>query len=188
MRDLEIRPATSWNDVRTVFGPNGAYSGCWCMWFRVTGAEFGAMGAAGREDGLQTLVESPERAPGVLAYLEGAAVGWCAVAPREEQPRLVRSPVTKPADPGEAGVWSVTCFYVTRAGRGRGVPAALLAGAVSYAAGQGARVVEGYPKDTDEPLPAAELFRGWRSLFEEAGFEETARRTPTRPTMRRILP
>ncbi|MFB4279440.1 MULTISPECIES: GNAT family N-acetyltransferase [unclassified Nonomuraea] len=188
MRDLEIRPATSWDDVRTVFGPNGAYSGCWCMWFRVAGAEFGAMPAGARRDRLQDLVEGSERAPGVLAYLEGTPVGWCAVAPREEHVRLLRSSVTRPADPGEGGVWSVTCFYVARGGRGRGVAEALLEGAVSYAAEQGARVVEGYPKDTEKRLPAGELYHGWRSLFEEAGFEEVARRSPTRPIMRRALP
>ncbi|MGI5287031.1 GNAT family N-acetyltransferase [Nonomuraea polychroma] len=158
------------------------------MWFRVGGAAFQEMGAEGRRGRLQALVEGSERAPGVLAYLDGAPVGWCAVAPREEHARLLRSPVTKPASPEDNGVWSITCFYVTREGRGKGVAAALLNGAVSYAAEQGARVVEGYPKDTDKRLPAAELHYGWRSLFEDAGFVETARRRPTRPIMRLTLP
>ncbi|HEX4817844.1 MAG TPA: hypothetical protein VFV66_34310 [Nonomuraea sp.] len=111
-------------------------------------------------------------------------MGWCAVAPREEHVRLLRSPVTKPSAPEEDGVWSVTCFYVTRDGRGQGAAAALLAGAVSYAAAQGARVVEGYPRDSEKPVPASELYHGWRSLFTDAGFVETARRRPTRPIMR----
>ncbi|MEV4398164.1 GNAT family N-acetyltransferase [Nonomuraea sp. NPDC049607] len=184
MRDLDVRPATSWADVLTVFGPRGACADCWCMWFRVGGAQFRAMEAAERRDRLQGLVEGPGAAPGVLAYLEGTPVGWCAVGPREEHVRLVRSPVTKPADPEETGVWSVTCFYVTRAGRGQGVTAALLAGAVSYAAEQGARAVEGYPTDSGRSLQASELYHGWLSLFEDAGFKETGRRSPTRPVMR----
>ncbi|MEV0998442.1 GNAT family N-acetyltransferase [Nonomuraea sp. NPDC050202] len=184
MRDLEIRPATSWDDVRMVFGPQGAYSGCWCMWFRLSGPEFRATPPDGRRERLQRLVDGAERAPGVLAYLSGTPVGWCAVAPREEHARLLRSRVARPASQGEAGVWSVTCFYVRREGRGQGVPAALLDGAVSYAASQGARVVEGYPKDSEKRLPADELYHGWRSLFEEAGFEEVERRSPARPIMR----
>ncbi|TYB56739.1 GNAT family N-acetyltransferase [Nonomuraea sp. PA05] len=187
MRDLEIRPATSWDDVRTVFGPRGAYSGCWCMWFRLPGPEFRDTPADGRRERLQGLVEGSERAPGVLAYLSGAPVGWCAVAPREEHARLLRSPVVRPASPGEEGVWSVTCFYVRREGRGRGLPAALLEGAVEYAGSQGARVVEGYPKDSGKRVGAEELYYGWRALFEGAGFEEVERRSPTRPIMRRTL-
>ncbi|MFB4270098.1 hypothetical protein [Nonomuraea sp. GTA35] len=147
MRDLEIRPATSWDDVRMVFGPQGAYSGCWCMWFRLTGPEFRATPPDGRRERLQRLVDGAERAPGVLAYLSGTPVGWCAVAPREEHARLLRSRVARPAS-------------------------------------QGARVVEGYPKDSEKRLPADELYHGWRSLFEEAGFEEVERRSPTRPIMR----
>ena len=46
MRDLEIRPATSWDDVQTVFGPDGAASGSWHMWSGSPGPNFGAMGAA----------------------------------------------------------------------------------------------------------------------------------------------
>ncbi|MFI6927836.1 GNAT family N-acetyltransferase [Nonomuraea spiralis] len=154
------------------------------MWFRTTGAEFRSMESGERRDRLQGLVDGPETAPGVLAYLDGAPVGWCAVGPREEHVRLVRSSVTRPADPGETGVWSVTCFYVARGGRGQGVAGALLAGAVSYAVARGARVVEGYPSASGRRLQASELYHGWHSLFEDAGFTEVARRSPTRPIMR----
>ncbi|MER7428190.1 GNAT family N-acetyltransferase [Nonomuraea rubra] len=157
------------------------------MWFRLSGPEFRATPAGGRRERLQRLVDGAERAPGVLAYLSGTPVGWCAVAPLEEHARLLRSRVTRPASPGSPGVWSVTCFYVRREGRGRGVAAALLEGAVSYAASQGARVVEGYPKDSEKRLAADELYYGWRGLFEGAGFEEVERRSPTRPIMRRTV-
>jgi hypothetical protein len=75
MPDVEIRPAGSWDDVKTVFGPHGAYSGCWCMWFRVGGAEFREMRAEDRQARLQALVDGSERAPGVLAYLDGVPGG-----------------------------------------------------------------------------------------------------------------
>ncbi|TMR95535.1 hypothetical protein [Nonomuraea basaltis] len=72
MRDLEIRPAGSWDDIQPVFGPHGAYSGRWCIWFRVAEAEFRNLGAGDRRARLQTIVEGSERAPGVPACLEGA--------------------------------------------------------------------------------------------------------------------
>jgi hypothetical protein len=35
--ELDVRPVTSerWDDLLVLFGDRGAYSGCWCMWFRV---------------------------------------------------------------------------------------------------------------------------------------------------------
>ncbi|WP_214327114.1 GNAT family N-acetyltransferase [Nonomuraea sediminis] len=187
MTELDIRPATSWPDVEAVFGPQGAHGGCWCLWFRATGAHFRELKGEGARDRLRALVDAPGPAPGVLAFLDGAPVGWCAVAPREDHLRLAKSPAMKPLDAAEPGVWAVTCFYVTRSGRGKGIPVALLSGAVDYAASCGARAVEGYPIDTDRKLMAAELYHGWRALFDAAGFREVARRTPTRPVMRRDL-
>jgi len=36
--ELEFRPVTlkQWPDLQELFGPNGADSGCWCMWWRQT--------------------------------------------------------------------------------------------------------------------------------------------------------
>src|SRR6185436_5677335 len=35
-KTIRCRPLTAgrWSDLERVFGPNGANSGCWCMWFR----------------------------------------------------------------------------------------------------------------------------------------------------------
>ncbi|MFI6482613.1 GNAT family N-acetyltransferase [Nonomuraea sp. NPDC050663] len=186
MGELVIRPADSWADLCEVFGPQGAYSGCWCMYFRVTNAEYRTLRGDGARERLRELVESPGPAPGLLAYLDETPVGWCTIAPRTAFVRLAGSRVAKPVDESEPveGVWSVPCFYVTRAGRGRGAATALLEAAVEFARGQGARAVEGYPRDSEKKLPAAELFHGWKGLFEGAGFVEVARRTPTRPLMR----
>ncbi|WP_157249556.1 GNAT family N-acetyltransferase [Nonomuraea typhae] len=187
MSTVEIHPATSWDDVVQVFGPNGAQGGCWCMWFRATNNEFRSWPKEERRDRLRDLIESGDPAPGLVGYLDDTPAGWVAVAPREDYPRLARSAVTKPLDLSEPGVWSVTCFYVTRAGRGHGLPAALLAAAVDYARTAGARALEGYPADAARKLQAGELYHGWPSLFTGAGFTEVARPSPARPVMRRTL-
>jgi hypothetical protein len=85
---LEVRPATAerWSDVESLFGPNGAYSNCWCMFYRLTGREFSAAAGAGTRAGLRELIATGP-APGLLAYAAGAPVGWCALAPREEYAR-----------------------------------------------------------------------------------------------------
>jgi GNAT superfamily N-acetyltransferase len=186
---LEIHPLTRdrWDDLVTVFDRPGDPKGCWCMFYRVRGRDFeGRWGRDNREDFQAVVSDGPP--PGLLAYRDGAPVGWCAVAPRDAYQRILNSRVLKPVDE-DAGVWSIVCFYVVRGERGSGLAAALLAAAVDYAAGQGASAVEGYPKDTaGASRHANEMFVGSRSMFADAGFEEVARRSPQRPIMRRNLP
>ena len=63
----------------------------------------------------------------------------------------------------------------------------LLDAAAKYARQQGARIVEGYPVEPKVDSRTADVFvwTGLASAFRKAGFEEAARRSPTRPIMRR---
>jgi GNAT superfamily N-acetyltransferase len=186
--ELEIHPLTAdrWDDLATLFDRPGDPRGCWCMFWRVRGRDFDQLWGKGARAAFREVVaEGPP--PGLLAYRDGAPVGWCAVAPRETYSRVLNSRVLRPADDAPA-CWAVVCFYVLRSERRGGVAAALLEAAVAFAAEHGAAAVEGYPKDTDGAKKHAnEMFVGSRSMFAEAGFAETARRSPTRPIMRREL-
>lgn len=175
-----------WDDLVALFGPSGAYSGCWCMWWRVSGREFSRNGNAGNRTALQAVVESGEPV-GLLAYDGGEPVGWCAVAPRQAYPRILRSPTLKPEPAGDEKVWSVPCFFIRRDHRRAGVAGALLDAAVRYAQEQGATTVEGYPVDTgDRRPPAADLFTGTVALFHRKGFTVHKRpSTGNRVIMRR---
>lgn len=110
---------------------------------------------------LKQQVRDLDPAPGVIAYLDGEAVGWCAVEPRPSYRRLDRMRILKgsPERPDDDSVWAVTCFVVRVGFRKRGVGRALLAGAVDHARRGGARVVEGYPVDPAqrEKVSSAEL-------------------------------
>ena len=187
---IEVFPvdADRWADLTELFGPSGAYSGCWCMWWRIPGREFGQNGNAGNHAALEAVVRRGEPV-GLLAYADdGAPVGWAAVAPRSAYPRILRSPALKPADPDEPGVWSVPCFFIARRSRRTGVAGALLDAAVGYARGEGAAVLEGYPVDTaaGRTPTAAELYTGTVAQFARAGFMEHARAaTGRRVVMRR---
>ena len=56
---------------------------------------------------------------------------------------------------------------------------------MTYAAKQGAQVIEGYPVDTGgRRRPSAELYTGTLDLFTRAGFTEAFRRSPRRPVVR----
>src|SRR5579859_718697 len=89
---VNIEPLTAerWDDLATLFGPNGANSGCWCMWWRVPAKEWTDNGNAGNRTGFEAVVRRGEPA-GLLAYRDGTPVGWAALAPRPAYPRLLRS-------------------------------------------------------------------------------------------------
>jgi GNAT superfamily N-acetyltransferase len=183
---LEVHPVTPerWGDLADLAGERGFTSGCWCMWWRVTSKEFDERHGAGLRRDLQRLVDAG-RAPGLLAYVDGVPAGWVAVAPRDEYPRLDRSPKLRRLD--DRPVWSITCFSIDRRHRRRGVAAVLLDAAVDFAQERGAEVVEAYPIDTaGAKRSSAELYTGTLAMFERAGFEEVARRG-WRPIVRRAV-
>lgn len=187
-RDVSFTPLTPerWDDLVDLFGPErGASSGCWCMWWRLSSGEFSSLERAQRRDAFRAIVEQGPP-PGILAYDDGKAIGWCAVGPRETLPKLARSRVSRAA--GDApGVWFVSCFYVRSGCRGDGLMAPLLAAAVRFAGEQGAQVIEACPIEPKRKLQWGEGFVGVHQVFEGAGFEEVARRSPTRPLMRLVL-
>jgi GNAT superfamily N-acetyltransferase len=183
---LEIHPATParWPDIVTLFGPRGACAGCWCMWPRLEAAAFRRGSGDGNRRALQRLVRSRSE-PGLIAYAAGEPVAWVALAPRSDYPRLERSRVLAAVD--DRPVWSVVCFFVRRDWRGRGLTTELLRGAARYAAAHGARWLEGYPTDVPKRTGDAFVWTGLASSFERAGFHEVARRSKSRPIMRRTL-
>jgi len=184
---VTFRPATPsrWADVETLFGERGACAGCWCMFWRLPRKDFSAGKGAGNRRALQKLVRANAR-PGVIAYAGKEPVGWCAVAPRADYVSLANSRVMAPVD--DRPVWSVSCLFVRRDFRKRGLSARLIDAAVKFAASRGARIVEGYPVEPAGGKTAdAFVWTGVASSFRTAGFREVARRTPTRPIMRRTL-
>jgi GNAT superfamily N-acetyltransferase len=184
---LEFRPLTPdrWDDLEDLFGPRGACSGCWCMWWRCTRRQFDLNGNEGNRRAFRKIVNQGSP-PGILAYAADKAVGWCSVAPRESYPSLMRSRVLKPAD--EQPAWSLTCLFVARDWRGRGMSEALVRASVDYVRERGGRLVEAYPTDPrGKRLAAVSSYMGTPAIFRAAGFREFSRPSPARVIMRRQL-
>jgi len=183
--EFQVLTPERWADFEELFGEHGAAGGCWCMWWRLTRKEFDAQKGERNRRAMKAIVNSG-RVPGILAYHEGHAVGWCSVAPREEFPRLERSRLLKPVD-GQR-VWSMVCFFVAKGYRHRGVAKRLLKAVVEYARGQGSRIVEGYAVEPKEgKMPDLFAYHGPASLYRSVGFKEVARRSETRPMMRLLI-
>jgi GNAT superfamily N-acetyltransferase len=194
---LTIVPANeaSWEDLQQVFGTRGTAVYCQCQRFKLAAREsFGSVPAEERGFRLRTQTNAgqPDAATtsGLVAYLDGEPVGWCAVEPRTAYTgllRVYRVPwLDRSEDKADDSVWAATCFF-TRAGfRRRGVSYALARAAVDFARERGARALEGYPMITEpgQEIIWDELLVGTRSIFEAAGFTEVSHPTPRRVVMR----
>lgn len=187
--EFESRPLTpgTWADLEALFElPGGSIArGCWCMYYRKSGKV--PVSVAAGPDNKRQLCELVDSGvvPGLVGYVDGAPAGWISLGPREDYAKLARSPIMKPVDDVE--VWSVVCTYVARRYRGQGVQHRLLQSAIEYAAARQVRTLEAYPVDKQERSHADFMFFGSRSLYEQAGFTEVVRRSPTRVVMRRNL-
>jgi GNAT superfamily N-acetyltransferase len=183
---VEIHPLTParWPDLVKLFDPRGACAGCWCMWWRLPRADFDAGRGDGNRRGLERYAKAGH-VPGLVAYEAGEPVGWVAIEPREAYSRLGRSRTLAPVD--DAPVWSITCFFVARGHRGKGLTRVLIEAAVRHARAGGARIVEAYPVEVRDEVADASVYHGAASTFRALGFEEVARRSPTRPIVRRGL-
>jgi GNAT superfamily N-acetyltransferase len=175
---VQIVPVTAecWGDVVQLFerpGPRGGtpiVGHCWCMAWR---DEQGARPA--RKAAFKEAVDTG-RPLGMLAYVNGRPVGWVAVSPREEQPRLQRSRSLGPL-PDDEAIWAVTCFYVEPPLRGGGLASALLDAAIEYARRSGAGAIDAFPKADLAPhatasrqAEASYSWMGRRGSYESRGF------------------
>jgi len=185
----------SWDDLRTVFGARGVARQCQCQRYKLApGESFASTPVEERELRLrqQAGCGDPyaDTTSGLVAYLDGEPVGWCAVEPRRDYPGLLRSYripwAGRAEDRTDPGVWAITCLF-TRAGfRRRGISYALAAAAVAHARGRGARAVEAYPIITRAGLMMTvdEIHVGTPQVFRRAGLAEVARPSERRIVMR----
>ena len=187
MKDsISVKPIHQvlWTDLEELFGPNGACGGCWCMYWKLRGKAFDAAKGPGARRMHKSIVDAGTET-GLLAYLNGEVAGWVAVEPRTAYDKLAHSRVLTPVD--HQPVWSVTCFYIAKKYRNRGVSVRLLEAAVAHVKRRGGRIVEGYPVDTKVSMPDPFVYTGTASAFIQAGFTEVARNSPTRPIFRFVI-
>jgi GNAT superfamily N-acetyltransferase len=104
-----------------------------------------------------------------------ACVGWCQFGPPEELPRIKHLRVYAEGA-SEPPQWRITCFFVDKEYRGKGVSSAALAGALEEIACLGGGTVESYPEDVgNRNVSASFLYNSRMSMFERQGFERVRR-------------
>lgn len=155
-----------WDDVlRLISGPSQQ---CTCQYWRMSSGDYGRSTLDQRVEALRRQIED-QPAPGMVAYVDGQAVGWCGFGVRSGLERLVRSRTIPAID--DRPVWSIICFQVRPGHRRRGVTHALLQAVIEYAKVMDAPALEAYPVDPGgKRLNTTDLYVGTVSLFEKAGF------------------
>lgn len=176
---VTVQPLTPelWPAFVDLFGEHGACNGCWCMYWRI-GAGYSQQPREKNKAAFRRIVNQGPP-PGLLAFDGDKAVGWCQLTPRDSLPWLEGAKRTQRVD--EIPVWSLSCFYVRRGYRRKGVTTALINAALKTAKRAKAPSLEAYPMDTPRS------FTGWIPTFKKAGFKTVAQHTPNRPIMRHDL-
>lgn len=151
------------------------------MTWRLHKHDYEAAKGEGNRLAFKTLVKQGPP-PGVIGYLNGRPVGWCAVGPRESFPRLANSRVLAPVD--AKPVWSIVCLFLAKEHRGSGCSSILAEGATRFAFSNGAEIVEAYPFDPLTHLPDPFVWTGLLSTYTRIGFREVVRRSARRPIVR----
>jgi len=177
---LTIRPLTDelWPAMVDLFGTIGPCSRCWCMYWRI--GDGYRQRAAERNKAAFRQVVKRGPPPGLLALDGDVAVGWCQLTPRAALPWLNRTWRLKPVD--DVPVWSLSCFYIRKGYRRKGITTALIAAALKAAKRAGAPALEAYPFDA--AISPSATSTGYASTFARAGFKTVARHIPARPIMR----
>ena len=173
-RDLD---ASSWGDFEAFFGAyHGVRGGCWCAFHLLPSGSFNALGREGRRDHHRAMVERG-LATGLLGYAGDRPVAWCQFGPASSFEQLNRGKAYKAwraehpeyHDPS----WRITCLFVDRAFRRRGLVADMLCETVARIDARGGGPIEAFPLD----LPGNEKpqYTGSVRAYEREGFTMVAR-------------
>ncbi len=187
LEHLTIRPlsADTWPAFADLVARhNGVFGGCWCTWFHTLSRDKDRTYESNRN--LKCRLVEQGRAHAALVFDGDEAVAWAEYGPPLELPNIhhrqeYEAGLVRPPD------YRITCIFVDKKHRRKGVTAAALRGAVDLIAQAGGGVVEGYPHDTGGKKVSV-LYNGTRSLYEQAGFSYLRPKGKRNCVMRRVVP
>lgn len=182
---IECRPLdeSTWPSLQKLFGKRGACGGCWCMLWRQTHSEYEKNKGARNKSDLRQLI-SASKPLGVIAFDNDIPIGWCSVSPRDSFPRLQRSKLFKNRKGNYKTLWSITCLFITKEHRRKGLSSTLIGHAAQFAFNNGADAVEAYPIIAKEKIADAFAWVGLFNSYKKVGFKKIAQPSPTRLLMR----
>lgn len=172
MSEFIVRPldATTWPAYEALLTKhNGIWGGCWCMEFQRARADKYTC-VEEKKCHKRDLVALDE-AHAALVFDGDLCIGWCQygrggelTAKRKFRRHYEKGLVVEPD-------WRITCFFVDRHYRGRGVSNMALDAALDAIANAGGGLVEAYPEIIDgRTVKGTFIYLGTMGMFERRGF------------------
>lgn len=182
--DICALSADTWEDFAALAERhNGVFGGCWCTYFHTFSSEKEHTYEGNRSLKQRRVDEG--RAHAALVYDGDEAIAWAEYGSPDELPNIYhRKQYEEERD--LLPDYRVTCIFVDRRYRHRGLSAIALQGAIDLIAAAGGGVVEGYPHDNQGKKKAV-LYNGTRKLFEEKGFDYIRSKGQGNCVMRRTV-
>lgn len=151
--------------------------GCWCIYYQrerpIRGVHGEEWKRINQRDKKALVRKSKSHA--ILVYSGETPVGWCQYGVKEELPRIDAGRGYKKIGPPRTDdkLWRLTCFFVIRKFRGKGVSKFALKKALESIKKQGGGLVEAYPV-VSKRMAAVPEWRwfGTPSMFEREGFKQ----------------
>lgn len=146
---------------------NGVFGGCWCTSFHTMSHE--KTYDAEQNRCLKQRLVDEDRAHAALVFDGDEAVAWAQFGAPEELPNIyhrkqyLAETVTLPD-------WRITCVFVDKRHRRKGLTEVVLRGALDLIGQAGGGVVEAYPHDNEGQRKSV-LYSSTRDLFERIGFD-----------------
>jgi len=184
---VKLQPLTedNWNLFEELMGEKGGCGGCWCMLFRLSSKEFVTNKYEGHKNLMHKIVIGG-RPTGMLAIYQKKAVGWMALAPREDYIKIEKSRTLKRID--DKPVWSITCFFVKKEFRKMGLSQKMIQAVIEYAAKNNIKMLEAYPViPYAEKIPPPFLWVGVLSAFTSNGFTIVQQNGKSKTIVRRLI-
>jgi GNAT superfamily N-acetyltransferase len=171
MTGFDIRPLTldTWDAYAALITRNnGVWGGCWCMGFHSEGFAGATAPGGNRAAKLRRVAEG--RAHAALVFQGEDCLGWSQYGPAGDLTRIKRAKAYQ-SEPNPRPDWRITCFFVDKSARRKGVSRAALDGALTLIAEAGGGLVESFPEDvTGRKVSSSFLHNGTLELFESLGF------------------
>jgi GNAT superfamily N-acetyltransferase len=174
MPGFTTRPlnADTWPDfARLVEAHDGVWGGCWCMGFHPEGVGRHKTPEQNRAEKHARVCSGGAHA--ALVFDRDACIGWCQFGAPDELPRIKnrKAYLDGLAGPDDLPDWRITCFFVDKSYRHKGVAAAALKGALQEIARLGGGIVESSPEDVaGRKVSNSFLHNATVAMFERQGF------------------
>jgi ribosomal protein S18 acetylase RimI-like enzyme len=182
--------SNTWPDYEKLFEKyGGVQAGCWCMFYQranpLPRMPWEKRVLKNRSDKKNLIKRG--LAHGILVYYNGEAIGWCQYGEKKELPRIDSGRNYKKltlADPTQRKLWRITCFFVDKAHRRKGVSQIALRAALKSIKQKGGGIVESYPATN---MRAVAIWFGSQGMFRREGFEKVATLGRSNVVMRKNL-